>query len=197
MSVPPGGESAPVRAFLALELPAAARVALEETIASLRAAMPGGVKWVLARNAHLTLHFVGRERRERLDQAVAALRRARLGNGYAASLGEVGVFPNLRSAHTIWVGLDQGISETVAIQARVAAVLGELAFSLESRPFRPHITVGRVRDHGRSGAAALPDLPARPARSVAFPVSRLALLVSRLGGPEPVYERLAIVDLPA
>jgi 2'-5' RNA ligase len=99
--------------------------------------------------------------------------------------------------HTIWVGLDQGISETVAIQARVAAVLGELAFSLESRLFRPHITVGRVRDHGRSAAGALPDLPVRPARSVAFPVSQLALMVSRLGGPEPVYERLAIVDLPA
>jgi 2'-5' RNA ligase len=55
--------------------------------------------------------------------------------------------------------------------------------------------VGRVRAQGRSGAAALPDLPARPARSVAFPVSRLALMASRLGGPEPIYDRLEVLDL--
>jgi 2'-5' RNA ligase len=195
MSVPPGGDGAPVRAFLALELPAAARAALEEIIVSLRAATPGGVKWVLADNAHLTLHFFGSERRERLDRAVEALRRARLGNGYRASLGEVGAFPNPRSPHTIWVGLDQGSRETVALQAQVAAVLGELAFSLESRPFTPHITVGRVRDHGRSRPAKLRDLAPRSAWSVAFPVSRLALMASRLGGPEPVYDRLEVVDL--
>jgi 2'-5' RNA ligase len=197
MSVPPGGDGAPVRAFLALELPAAARAALEEIIVSLRAATPGGVKWVLADNAHLTLHFFGRERRERLERVVEALRHARLGNEYGASLGEVGAFPNVRSPHTIWVGLDQGNRETVAIQARVAAILGELAFALESRPFTPHITLGRVRDHDRSGPVRVPGLAARPARSVPFRVSRLALMSSRLGGPEPSYDRLASVDLQA
>lgn len=197
MSVPPGGDRAPRRAFLALELSAAARAALEETILSLREAMPRGVKWVLAGNAHLTLHFFGSEQRQRLDQAVEALRRARLGNSYGASLGEVGAFPNLRSPRTIWVGLDQGSRETVAIQARVAAVLGALAFSQEPRPFTPHITVGRVRDQARPGPARRLDLAAPPAPSVTFPVSRLALMSSRLGGPEPIYDRLAIVDLPA
>jgi 2'-5' RNA ligase len=197
MSVPPGGDSALVRAFLALELPAAARAALEETIVSLREAMPRGVKWVLAGNAHLTLHFFGSEGRERLDRAVEELRGAPLGNSYGASLGEVGAFPSLRSPHTIWVGLEKGSRETVALQARVAAILSGLAFSLESRPFTPHITVGRTRDHARPGVAKLIDLAARPARSVAFPVSRLVLMSSRLGGPEPVYDRLAIVDLHA
>lgn len=197
MSVPPGGEAAPLRAFLALELSAAARAALEKTILSLREAVPRGVKWVHAGNAHLTLHFFGSEQRQRLDQAAEALRRARLGNGYSASLGKVGAFPNLRSPRTIWVGLDRGSRETVAIQARVAAVLAALAFSQEPRPFTPHITVGRVRGQARPGPAGRLDLAAPPAPSVTFPVSRLALMSSRLGGPEPIYDRLAIVDLPA
>lgn len=186
-----------VRAFLAIELPATVRDTLAEALAGLRQAARGNVKWTAPHNAHLTLHFFGTESHDRLLSASRALRAARLPPAYAAQLGPLGAFPNLANPKVVWIGLQAGQAETVRLQAAVATVLQELGFVLDARPFHPHVTLGRVRVSRPAFRVAL----RRAARGQGllsgadFPVQAVALMESRLGGPEPMYEALDRIRL--
>ncbi len=188
-----------VRAFLALELPDSVRGALEEGLASLRRAAGPDVKWTAPHNAHLTLHFFGSESRERLLSVSGALRAARLPPAYPAQLGALGAFPSLENPKIVWIGLETGHKETLSLQSAVATVLEKLGFVLDARPFHPHVTLGRVRLCRPAFRAALRRSARGPGlRSPAdFLVEAVAVMESRLGGPEPVYQTLDRIRVDA
>jgi 2'-5' RNA ligase len=129
-----------MRLFVALELPGAARGALA---AWAERAAPPEVRRVPADDLHLTLAFLG-ERAEPDAEAVAALLA-----GVARPLGK------LRTAGALWlpprrpgvltVALagDPGLSALRADLVRALAAATD--WTAEERPFRAHVTVGRIR----------------------------------------------------
>ena len=56
----------------------------------------------------------------------------------------------------MWLGADEGADEIAALHQRIEVALAELGFRREQRRFRPHLTIGRVRnaDQGMDGARA-------------------------------------------
>jgi 2'-5' RNA ligase len=108
------------------------------------------------------------------------------------------VFPNPHRPQTVWAGLEGGIETLGRLQRGLSAALEPLGFKPENRPFRPHLTLGRVRDSASSGerealGRAVTGLDAGAGRS--FGVDALHLVKSQLNREGPVYTVIGSVAL--
>lgn len=173
------------RAFVAIEIPADVRAklaAVQDELKKTRA----HVSWVPAANIHLSLAFLGDVSRDSLPLIGAALdEAAALTEAFSLFAADIGVFGSPRSPRVIWAGI--GASPSLqSLQKTVADHIRALRIELEDRPFKAHLTLGRVRSsRGRADlAAALERLG--PREFGAFQVRRVLLMESRLqpGGAE-------------
>lgn len=133
-----------MRLFLAINLPAATRRAIAEATAPLRDCAPE-LTWVREPLLHLTLKFLGDQPAERLDEikgAVAAV--AGRHRELLMALGGVGAFPNFRRAHVVWMGVAQE-PRLELLHHDIEVTCSQLGIETEARPFRPHLTLARVK----------------------------------------------------
>jgi RNA 2',3'-cyclic 3'-phosphodiesterase len=142
-----------VRAFVAIDLDAAMRDRLAELIETLRDRLRE-VRWVRPEGIHLTLRFLGYARWNRLETLGDALRG--LANEHAAAAAKIsglGTFPERGRPRVFWIGIAVPSSVLRLQQAceRAAVAAG---FEAETRPFAPHLTLGRWRQ-----PAPRPTLP--------------------------------------
>ena len=81
----------------------------------------------------------------------------------------------------IWTGVAaEGVEPVSALQSRLRAALAQLELKTEERPFRPHLTLGRVRA-GRNCANLVEKLTAMQAMEFGtVTVDRLKLMQSFL-----------------
>lgn len=147
-----------VRCFLAVNFPLVAVRRMADEIAALRgpvAAAGLAVRWVPAANLHLTLKFLGPVRREAVEAITAALPAALRGlRTFELEARGLGAFPSNEAPRVLWIGVRAGEEPgLVALQQAVEQALAGLGFPLEERPYRPHITIGRVRPPGPGAAA--------------------------------------------
>ena len=111
---------APIRAFIALNIPTAAKSALEEVIRNLSAQVPSGVRWVDPGGMHLTLKFLGNVEPAQVDGLVEALRRPAAVSPFRIWLSGLGVFPNERRPRVLWVGLDGDLASLRELQEKIS-----------------------------------------------------------------------------
>ena len=175
-----------MRLFVALDLPGAVVEALDGWGRTAVAARPQVLRAVPAASLHLTLAFLG----ERPEEEVEAIGAAVLGCADAVpglALGAPAWLPPRRPG-VLAVDVVDPAGACGRLQGAVSAALVALgACSPERRPFRPHVTVARVRRGARVDRGALPPGP------VAEPFSGTALTVYRslLGPSGARYEPLA------
>lgn len=134
-----------IRTFIAVELPQEIQDTLKGLQDVLRGSMPD-VRWTKAGNIHLTLKFLGDVQVSRLDAIGEALGDvARQFSPFDMNLTGIGAFPNSRKPRIVWVGIEQGADELVSIATQIEGSMKRLGFPPEKRPFRPHLTIGRIR----------------------------------------------------
>lgn len=135
-----------MRLFVAVNFPATLRAGLWEATEPLRA-MHLPVRWVAPDGMHLTLKFLGETDEQRLGELGDALDRAVAGvRSMPVTVQGFGAFPNAAHPSVIWAGVvtDPALE---LLQHGVEQAFGPLGFPPEGRPFRPHVTLGRL---GRS-----------------------------------------------
>lgn len=180
----------PLRAFVAVPLPDAVTVFLLQLQARLQ--LPGRtIRWVAAKNIHLTLKFLGDIDPSQVP-AIAAQMDAAAGATAAFSLTAkgLGVFPNLRHARVLWVGLAGERGRLEAIQATLESGLESVGFKREARGFAAHLTIGRIRRHvDAQTIGALVD-PLTDEASDGFRVEKLVLFKSILRSSGAEYTQL-------
>jgi RNA 2',3'-cyclic 3'-phosphodiesterase len=184
-----------MRLFLAVELDQELRRAVNEATAPLRSIIPDAA-WVAEDRLHLTLKFLD----EQPDAMIAPLTATM---GEIASrhwpipihLRDVGGFPNLRRPRVVWVGIPPS-PKLELLQHDIEEGCAALGVEVEGKPFRPHLTIGRLR--GSEDAERLLEL-ARTARSIRFRadtlVSSIQLIHSTRTAGGPRYERLVEAPL--
>jgi 2'-5' RNA ligase len=150
------------RLFIAVDLAADAREhavrvisALKRLTAADRRTAAARISWVPAENLHLTLHFLGALDESRAQELAEAMSAPLAMAPFALTLGDVSAFPSGGAPRVIWIRVREGVERLERLHGLVADRLHEAGFSTESRPFRAHLTVGRVRDGGRPLALAL------------------------------------------
>jgi 2'-5' RNA ligase len=179
----------PIRAFLALELPEPLRVDLGHLIETLRPQVPG-LRWVDPTGIHLTLRFLGWAAPGRLARMEAPVRTAAEAcPRVKVAVGGLGVFPERGSPRVFWVGIEVPQPLRRLQSACEAAAVAE-GFEAETRPFHPHLTLGRWKDRARRPALPLVSLGT-------WPLDRLGLYQSRPGPRGSVYTPLNVFPLGA
>ncbi len=150
-----------------------------------------GVRWTSPEDRHVTLRFVGDVASADVEPISALVRSAsRTTGGFTSTLGRVGGFPSVNRAHVVWMGLEDPAGAWIGLAANLDGALAG-AFGSETRPFRPHITLGRT-----THPVALPQPPPGAGDAPALPVANIVLFRSHLGGSHPRYEPLEIFPLP-
>jgi 2'-5' RNA ligase len=179
------------RLFAALELPGAVRAQLGD-FGRAAAEHDVALRAVHDDALHVTLAFLGHRALAEVDPARAALLDA--AGGAAAPLLALGapLWLAPRRPRVLTVPLEDAGDVLAALQARVVEHLAAaLGWEPESRPFRPHVTVARVRRGARPRTTGLPEAPAGT-----FAAPAVVLYRSFLGGGGPArYEPLERVAL--
>jgi RNA 2',3'-cyclic 3'-phosphodiesterase len=177
------------RLFVALELPAPVRSDLA-AFGRAAASHDDALRAVREDALHLTLAFLGHRSLEEIDPARSAVRGVRSPVPHL-TLGEP-LWLAPRRPHVLTVALVDRGGVLEALQAQVVSLLAAaLPWEPETRPFRPHATVARVRRGWRPRVRDLPDGP-----WASFAAESVVLFRSHLGGRGPArYEALERVAL--
>lgn len=136
-----------IRAFIAFKLPSQVRETLKESIAFLNGQVPDhSVRWVKPELMHITLRFLGETAESSLPAIYAALDNlAEHHDPLRLNLDKLGCFPNCSRPRVIWAGLQGDVQQASALKRDLEEVLQNLGWEPEDRPFRAHITIGRVK----------------------------------------------------
>ena len=133
-----------MRLFLAINLSSDVRRELHDTTLSLRDCAPE-VGWVAEARLHLTVKFLGEQPSERVDEITAALSATAARHRHLSmTVGGIGAFPNFRRPRVVWVGVAHD-ARLELLHHDLEVAFERIGFEVEGRPFRPHITLGRIR----------------------------------------------------
>jgi len=135
-----------MRTFVAIELTDACRHRLAAAVEQLRG-RAGGVKWVNAESAHLTLKFIGELPERDLPAAIEALRTAAQGAApFSFRVQGISVFPPKGAPRVVHAPVEEPTGALAQLAQSVDhALCGGLGVAPEKRSFKPHITLGRVK----------------------------------------------------
>ncbi|MFO7575610.1 MAG: RNA 2',3'-cyclic phosphodiesterase [Bacteroidales bacterium] len=116
------------------------------------------IRWVRLDPAHITLAFLGDTDADQI-LLVKALLKERL-SGFGTIDIEVcgaGFFGKLNDPKVLWFGISVN-DKLAGLHNIVEGIVEEAGLVRDCRPFRPHITLGRVRKHsGITGVETLPE----------------------------------------
>ncbi len=144
------------------------------------------IRWSMPENVHLTLKFLGDVDEESLDDLRTGLESACAEHAsFEARLAGLGAFPSARRARILWAGVGAGSEQLRSLAADVDAALSSLGFERETRPYEPHLTLGRVQ-----GGPVRLDLPEEAGDGPLFKVRRIELTQSTLTDKGPIYRTL-------
>lgn len=153
--------SKPLRLFIAVELSPEVRQALGRVQAAMQRQLPPRtVRWTNPEGIHLTLKFLG-DTPEALVPAISQEIQAAAAAFAPFELGVAGVgcFPNARRARVVWAGVPDVPRPLAGVQRAIDLHMARLDFPRETRPFSPHLTLGRVDDRispaGRDALAGM------------------------------------------
>ncbi|MBK9409663.1 MAG: RNA 2',3'-cyclic phosphodiesterase [Gemmatimonadetes bacterium] len=186
-----------MRLFLAVTLPEELQDAIERATAPARAAAPR-VRWVRAAQLHLTMKFIGERPASDVGPIAEVVREVVAGlPALRVTLRGAGAFPNFRRPRVVWLGMHPP-APLATLARHLDDALTPLGVDAESRPFRAHVTLGRVGealavDTAHTLERALHDVTA----SWSLAVRGVALVQSTLGPGGPSYRELDTFPLGA
>ncbi len=179
-----------MRAFIAMELPGAIR----ESLMSLRERLRrSGAKasWVHPDNMHLTLRFLGEVDQDAIN-ALCALLEAEYRNCGPVTLAVAGVggFPNRRKPSVVWAGIEILSGDLMVLQAHAEQAARSIGLAPEEKPFHPHVTLARLRDHRALGTLPAELEAAQTYWGGEFTAAVVSLFSSELRPAGPIYRCL-------
>ncbi len=192
-----------IRTFVAVELPAEICKRLADTQAQLRGAMGAAekaVRWSRADGVHLTLQFLGDVPSGSIDAILGGVRAGCAGAmPIDLILGGVGAFPTVEKPRVLWLGLNGDAPQLQTLQVAISKQLGALGYQPD-KPFKPHITLGRIREHATRDelagiSRALQVVEGKSTSHPIFTVRQVSLMKSDLQPAARVYTALGVVEL--
>ena len=179
--------------FYALELPAEIKETLKETIHGLQDKMPFKT-WVHPQDLHITLAFLGNAPEAKIKAANEMIEAA-LDNAttFNLEINHLGIFGRKDSPRIFWAGLEES-SELNEVRETVFSFCSAAGFTLETRPFSPHITIARKWAGEEAFMAGQLDEVNPFKKELTFQAERVVLYKTHLG-KSPKYEPITLFPL--
>ncbi len=155
------------------------------------------IKAVEPRYYHLTLKFFGSVEEDLCDRIISSF------NGLSADFSPVaaeikglGCFPNTADPSVIWAGIRGADRELSVLHRLTEDFASGFGFSPETRPFSPHLTLGRVR-RGRRLPLSLRNYIRDNGETFYGKtlISEVVLYESKLKPEGPEYYEIAKIEL--
>ena len=184
-----------IRTFIAINLDESIRRLINEIQNDLKKT-ECNVKWVKADNAHLTLKFLGNVKPKQIDEIKEILTSiSQNTEAVNTHITQLGAFPKMNRPRVIWLGLHDEENEIASLASAIENELGKIGFKKENRPFKSHITLGRVRTPKNLTELANEiedyELTEHPSQNI----NQIVLYKSTLTTSGPIYEALETFDL--
>ena len=132
-----------MRLFAGIALPFEVRRNIEFLLEHVRGLAP--IHWSPVENLHITTKFIGSWPEERLDEVKAALRAMPRPGSFTLAVEGVGWFPNPHSPRVFFAAVkaEAALGELHRGSDEALAAIG---VPRESKEFRPHLTLARIKD---------------------------------------------------
>lgn len=133
------------RIFIAINLPKEVKDELSRVLASLKNDLKRApIKWTAADKIHITLHFLGNLADKQVEEVGDILAKIAPKYGkFKIKLGQIGFFPHRFSPRVVFVDTECP-DEIGCLQAEIGKELENLGYQTDSRPWHPHLTLGRI-----------------------------------------------------
>ena len=128
--------------FFAVKIPEETKLVMREHTEKLSKILPFK-RWVHHEDLHITLTFLGNASLEKLSRAEENVRDAlRSAKGFQLEINQLGIFGRMDSPRIFWVDTKES-KDLQEIRREVFTSCLEAGFQLETRAFKPHITLAR------------------------------------------------------
>jgi 2'-5' RNA ligase len=184
-----------IRTFIAFELPGHVTNAIHK-IQEILKSYNFNVRWVRPENIHLTLKFLGN-----INPADVEIIGNIMGDTaepyapFSLKAKGLGVFPGLKRPRVIWIGISGQIELLVGLQQNLEEKLNTIGFSREKRPFKGHLTLGRVKGKIDSHRISVVLKKYNQFESEAFTARNIVLYKSDLQPTGSFYTKMLDVAL--
>ncbi|EWG10588.1 RNA 2',3'-cyclic phosphodiesterase [Cytobacillus firmus] len=182
--------------FFAVKLPDETKKKLKEYMESVSLKLPFS-RWVHHEDYHITLAFLGSASEEKLQKAARLIADSiRNEPSFTLHICKLGVFGKQDAPRIFWCGTQQA-KHLHDLRSKVYSACQEAGFELETRPFKPHITLARKWAGTGPFQQSLLDVNS-PFNNghLEFEVSEVVLYQTHLD-KSPKYESIAIFPLLA
>lgn len=154
------------------------------------------IKLVEPENLHFSLKFLGEVNEDRVKairEVLASV--AEKFSTFFLTISGLGAFPSASSARVVWAGCSSGAKELEALAGFIDSELSKVGFTAEERPFRAHLTLGRIRLAENNPKLQKFILDNKKTELGSFKISKISLIESKLSPAGPTYIEIFEVGL--
>jgi len=184
-----------IRAFLAIDPPAEIFREIIKIQERLKKAIQGDIRWVRPEGIHLTLKFFGYVYQTDIANISSVVKNS-MANMRALLLNvrSLGAFPSVNRPRVLWLGIDGDTDALINLQTEIDTGFQDYGFKKEDRPFRPHLTLARIKEP--KGMVGLAGTVKKNEDYIAgsFTARGITLFMSDLKPTGAIYTKL--VDFP-
>ncbi len=175
-----------MRLFVAIELDKEIRTLLASAQKTFARACPG-VRWVKPELQHITVKFLGEVSDNGVPQVTQAVAAAASQSApFDVAIDGCGCFPPRGPVRTVWADARDTSGALTQCVQRVEDELEKVGFPCDTKPFRGHITLGRVK-FDQSGGSIRSAVEAHSLPVTTQHVASLTLMSSVLSSGGPTY----------
>jgi 2'-5' RNA ligase len=136
-----------IRSFIAIPLSQISRdrlVVERDDLSQIRT----DIKPIYKANMHITMKFLGNITEELIRNILVILNNISINQPpFEFSIEKIGAFPSIKQARVVWAGINKGEKNFIELEEKISDKLTELDFTKDRRPFKPHITIARLKNH--------------------------------------------------
>lgn len=128
--------------FFAVRIPENTKLVMKDHMEKIKERIPFS-RWVHYMDLHITLAFLGSAPPDKLAEATINVKAALSGEqAITLNINKLGFFGSVDSPRVFWADTEES-HELKTIRQKVFFACEKAGFKLETRPFRPHITLAR------------------------------------------------------
>lgn len=186
------------RIFTAIQLAEKARRQIADYIDRLRSGHGNlRVGWEKREKLHLTMKFLGDLDEESLQALLGAVKKtAKQIAPFDIEVSGTGVFPNRKRPRILWLGISDPERNLAGLNSILEAECASAGFAREKRNYKPHLTIGRLRQPHHSAELVAEHLK-YSFEPVGFAAGAIAVVESRLLPTGSVYSVLEEYEFTA
>jgi RNA 2',3'-cyclic 3'-phosphodiesterase len=153
------------------------------------------IKWTDPGNIHITLAFLGETEEKMIKPISSMLKENCEGSGkFELVIKGAGLFRNPDDPRIIWTSINTS-EKLLHINDLIKKGLNGLGIKTEERPFKPHLTIGRVRHINDKETLKTLVEKFQNSEIQIVPVNEIVLYQSILLPSGPIYKPLVFINL--